>query len=138
MNSLNHYSLGSVGEWLFRHVAGIELDPEHSGFQQFVLRPHLGAGLDFARADFRTMHGVITSDWRLEGERLRWRITIPPNTAARVFLPSEPGTAWEGAGLTVLGREGRFACCHAAAGTYTLTSLVPWLARRDPPVASPP
>jgi hypothetical protein len=34
MNSFNHYSLGSVGEWLFRHVAGIELDPERPGFQR--------------------------------------------------------------------------------------------------------
>ena len=28
MNSFNHYSLGSVGEWLFESVAGIDLDPE--------------------------------------------------------------------------------------------------------------
>ncbi|OYU98022.1 MAG: alpha-L-rhamnosidase, partial [Verrucomicrobiales bacterium VVV1] len=31
MNSLNHYSLGSVGEWLFRHVAGIELADDSPG-----------------------------------------------------------------------------------------------------------
>ena len=26
MNSFNHYSLGSVGEWLYRYVAGIDVD----------------------------------------------------------------------------------------------------------------
>jgi alpha-L-rhamnosidase len=39
MNSFNHYSLGSVGEWLFRQVAGIELDPDLPGFQRFPLAP---------------------------------------------------------------------------------------------------
>ena len=44
MNSFNHYSLGSVSEWLYRHVAGIELDPEVAGFKQFVIKPYLGGG----------------------------------------------------------------------------------------------
>ena len=34
MNSFNHYSLGSVGEWLFRHVVGIELDPDAARFPE--------------------------------------------------------------------------------------------------------
>ena len=67
MNSFNHYSLGSVGEWLFRHVAGIELVPEIPGFQHFILRPFLGDGLDFVRASYRSMHGEITSEWRRAG-----------------------------------------------------------------------
>jgi alpha-L-rhamnosidase len=45
MNSFNHYSLGSIGEWLYRHVAGIELDPDLPGFEKFVIRPFTGAGL---------------------------------------------------------------------------------------------
>ncbi|RXK53608.1 alpha-L-rhamnosidase [Oleiharenicola lentus] len=122
MNSFNHYSLGSVGEWLFRHVAGIELDPEVPGYQRFVLQPHLGAGLDFARATYRTMHGEIASAWRREGDKLTWTVTVPPNTTAQVFIPSEPGTDVHADGLTVTGREGRFARCEAPAGTYTFTS----------------
>jgi alpha-L-rhamnosidase len=43
MNSFNHYSLGSVGEWLFRHVAGIEHDPDMPGFQKFTLKPYVSA-----------------------------------------------------------------------------------------------
>ena len=31
MNSFNHYSLGSCGEWLFDSAAGIGLDPEQAG-----------------------------------------------------------------------------------------------------------
>jgi alpha-L-rhamnosidase len=123
MNSFNHYSLGSVGEWLFRHVAGIELDPEVPGFRRFVLRPFLGGGLAFARATYRTLHGEILSHWQRDGEQLTWTIRVPANTTARVFIPSEAGTPIATDGLTLTGREGRWAIGEAAAGTYELHSV---------------
>jgi alpha-L-rhamnosidase len=131
MNSFNHYSLGSIGEWLFRHVAGIELDPEAPGFQRFVLCPYPGGGLAHARASYRTMHGEITSAWRRDGDRLSWEIRIPANTTARIFIPSEPHTVVTeagaplklSAGLRDLGREGRFRVCTAGAGRYIFASV---------------
>jgi alpha-L-rhamnosidase len=130
MNSFNHYSLGSVGEWLFRHVAGIELDPEAPGFQRFVLKPFIGQGLDFARATYRTMHGEIASDWKRAGNKLTWTVRIPANTIAKVHVPSEPGAAvTEGGkpvekaeGLKVIGRDGKFFVCEAGAGSYVFGS----------------
>ncbi|HVM62644.1 MAG TPA: glycoside hydrolase family 78 protein [Verrucomicrobiae bacterium] len=130
MNSFNHYSLGSVGEWLFRHITGIELDPDVAGFQRFVLRPFLGKGLDFVRARYRTMHGEIASEWKRTGDKLAWTIHIPTNTTARVHVPSEPGTdVTEGGapvekadGLRVTGRDGRFLVCDAVSGTYDFAS----------------
>jgi alpha-L-rhamnosidase len=123
MNSFNHSSLGSVGEWLFRHVAGIELDPEAPGYQRFVLRPFVGAGLDFARASYQSPHGEIVSHWRREGDRLNWSVTVPPNTSAQVFIPSEPGSDVDSDGLALAGREGRFARCAAPSGAYDFTSV---------------
>ena len=123
MNSFNHYSLGSVGEWLFRHVAGIELDPEVPGYARFVLRPFIAAGLDHAHATYRSPRGEIASHWRRAGERLVWEVTVPPNTTAQIFIPSEPGTDVESDGLVVDRREGRFARCTAPAGRYRFTSV---------------
>ncbi|HTY89517.1 MAG TPA: family 78 glycoside hydrolase catalytic domain [Candidatus Acidoferrum sp.] len=130
MNSFNHYSLGSVGEWLFRHVAGIELDPDEPGFQRFMLQPFIGQGLDFARASYRTMHGEILSDWKRAGNKLTWSVRIPANTVARVYVPSEPGTLMtesgvpveKAEGLRVIGREGKFLVCEAGAGNYVFGS----------------
>ena len=130
MNSFNHYSLGSVGEWLFRHVAGIELDPEVPGFQRFVLRPFIGQGLDFARASYRTLHGEIVSHWKRAGKKLTWTVRIPANTTARVFVPNESGTrvtesgvpVEKAEGLRVIGRDGRFLVCQAGSGTYRFAS----------------
>jgi alpha-L-rhamnosidase len=122
MNSFNHYSLGSVGEWLFRHVAGIELDPELNGYDRFVLKPYVGPGLDHARATYRTQHGEILSHWRIKDDRLIWSVRVPANTSATVYIPSEPGTPVETDGLTVSTHADRFAVCTAPAGRYTFAS----------------
>ena len=39
MNSFNHYSLGSVAQWLYEYVAGIRLDPERPGLRARGHRP---------------------------------------------------------------------------------------------------
>ncbi len=134
MNSFNHYSLGSVGEWLYRHVAGIELDPGVPGFQRFGLRPYPGEALTFVRASYRTLHGVIESAWRREGAAFTWTIRIPPNTTARVGLPSDPAAAMVTDGLELSGREGDFAVGEAVAGRYELRSTLP--ARGEPDAAA--
>lgn len=133
MNSFNHYSLGSVGEWLFRHVAGIELDPTIAGFQNFVLRPFVGGGLDFVRASHHTMHGEVKSEWRRDGKELFWSIAIPANTNARVYVPSRPGTGVmesdapldnRAEGMRVMGREGSFLMCETSSGVYKFKSTI--------------
>ena len=123
MNSFNHYALGSVGEWLFRHVAGIELDPESPGFDRFILQPFADTGLEWVRASHRTMHGEIVSAWQRDGDRFAWTIRVPVNTTARVFIPSDSGTTVETDGLTETGREGGFVVCEAPSGSYRFTSV---------------
>lgn len=133
MNSFNHYSLGSVGEWLFRHVAGIELDPEVPGFRRFVLRPFIGGGLDFARAVFHALPGKIASEWRRQGRTLEWTVRIPANTVARVVVPAAPGTTVtesgasleQSPGLHVVSRTEVSVTCEAVAGSYSFRSQLP-------------
>ncbi len=132
MNSFNHYSLGSVGEWLFRHVAGIELDPDQPGFQQFILRPFIRKDLDSARACYRSMHGEIVSDWKRNGDQLTWNVRIPANTSATVFIPSaatavvtDDGVPIEKApGITVTGRDNSGLICNVAAGVYQFSFVL--------------
>jgi len=58
MNSFNHYSLGSVGQWLFGDVAGINLDPASAGFERIVIRPYPGGGLKYAKASYNSICGL--------------------------------------------------------------------------------
>jgi alpha-L-rhamnosidase len=88
MNSFNHYSLGSVGEWLYRFVLGIELAPGAAGFDRLVLRPHPGGSLAYARGSFASVRGEIVSEWSRDGTRFKLDVKLPPNVAASVRVPS--------------------------------------------------
>jgi alpha-L-rhamnosidase len=91
MNSFNHYSLGSVGEWLYRYVAGIDLGAP--GYGHVVIRPHPGGNLTFARGEYYAVRGRISSSWRIEGDLFVLEVLVPPNTEATVHVPCTQGVS---------------------------------------------
>lgn len=88
MNSFNHYAYGSVGEWLYRVVAGIDTSEAEPGYKGIVIRPRPGGGITSAEAAYTSMYGMIRSSWSIEGGRMRMDVTIPPNTTATIVLPA--------------------------------------------------
>jgi len=130
MNSFNHYSLGSVGEWLYRSVAGIELDPEVNGFKRFQIKPIIGGGLTHAGATYQSVYGTIKSRWQRRGSRTTLNVTIPPNTRAVIYVPTDPGTDVREAEhlvgksdwIEILGRQGCFLKLMVPAGCYEFES----------------
>ena len=100
MNSFNHYSLGSVGEWLYDTVAGIGLDPQQPGFKHIIIRPRPGTDLSSARGEYDSIHGRISSAWTIRGGTFELNVTIPVNTTASVFMPvNDPALVQEGGRL---------------------------------------
>ena len=91
MNSFNHYSLGSVSEWLYRYVAGIDNQPGTAGFRKIALNPYPGPGLDYAKADYYSINGIISSGWKRNGDKLTVDVTVPTNTTALFSMPSAEG-----------------------------------------------
>jgi alpha-L-rhamnosidase len=87
MNSLNHYAYGAVGEFLFKRVAGIDCDPKLPGFRRVICRPLPHRSLRWAKASHRAHVGEIAAEWELDGERVRYRLTVPANVTARVVVP---------------------------------------------------
>jgi alpha-L-rhamnosidase len=84
MNSFNHYSLGSVGQWLYEHVAGIRA--AEPGYARVVIAPEPGA-LEWARAGYRSVRGVISSAWRVQDGAFRLEVELPANVTGTVVLP---------------------------------------------------
>lgn len=94
MNSFNHYSYGSIGEWLFGYIAGVNPDETNPGFRHIVLSPHPGGGLTWAKAEFESMYGRMVSSWRLEAEIMIYSVEVKSNTSATIVRPmTEPGLA---------------------------------------------
>jgi len=129
MNSFNHYSLGSVSEWLYRCVAGIELDPQVNAFQRFLIRPNPGGGLKYAQVAYQSMQGTIESRWERQGDAFRLSARIPANARARVFVPSDQATpvlesgkpVEEVPGIERVRVEGPFAVFDVPSGRYDFT-----------------
>ena len=93
MNSFNHYSLGSCGQWLYDTVAGIGLDPEQPGFRHIVIHPRVGGGLTWAKGSLRTIHGLIATSWTMQDGKFALDVTIPANTTATVWVPAKDAAA---------------------------------------------
>jgi alpha-L-rhamnosidase len=87
MNSFNHYAYGAVGDWMYRVVAGLNSDPAHPGYKHIIVRPQPGGGFTYATATLMTPYGEAASGWKIDGDRLRVTVRVPPNARATVILP---------------------------------------------------
>ena len=87
MNSLNHYTYGSIGDWLYRKVAGIT--PTSAGYATFDIRPYLTKGLEEVEAALETMYGSIRVHTVCKDGQIQVEVKVPVNTTATLYLPEK-------------------------------------------------
>ena len=132
MNSFNHWALGSVGEWIWRDIVGINPLEEHPGYEQFIIRPRPGPGFTWAKGEYDSIRGRIVSDWRIDGDRFTLKLQIPPGATAIVYLPSSDASAstesghpaGESPGVQSMGSEGNDAVYRVESGRYEFESPI--------------
>lgn len=90
MNSRNHFAYGSIGEWFYQYLGGIQPIESSPGFQQFILRPYFPTDLTFVKTQYDSPYGKIQSNWEKKGKNLQWDMEIPANSSAQIYLP--PGS----------------------------------------------
>ncbi len=122
MNSFNHYSFGSIGEWMYSGILGIQRDEANPGYKNFFLNPMPGGSLTYAKGHFDSVYGRINSSWKLEDGLFKYDCTIPANTTATVYLPISNindlvGSLPEGAVYTGEVVKGRIAI-EVGSGSY--------------------
>ena len=90
MNSGNHVMLlGDLILWEYEYLGGIRaLEP---GYKKIQLKPYPIEGLDFVNCSYNSVSGLIESNWKRDGNRFEWYITIPANTEAEVWIPTKNG-----------------------------------------------
>ncbi len=88
MNSLNHYSYGSIVEWMFRNMTGINPDEKGAGFKSFTIAPAPDYQIREAAAVLNSASGRIESSWKIDGKQLHFRFCVPFDTTARIVLPN--------------------------------------------------
>ncbi|MDO8188263.1 family 78 glycoside hydrolase catalytic domain [Conexibacter sp. JD483] len=132
MNSFNHYAFGAIGEWLFRHAAGLDQQPGSSGWAHLRVRPFPDARLRWARAHHDGPRGPLRAGWERLDDELALTVALPPGTRATVHVPAadpalvrERGRPLDAApGVTLAGVADGRVLVDVAAGDYLFTA--PW------------
>ena len=91
MNSLNHYAYGSIVEWLWGSVAGIQPCEEAPGFRKAQIVPHVNWKLRSVVAHFPSPAGVYRIFWEIRDlSHICLHVEVPKGCEAEVVLPLHP------------------------------------------------
>ena len=126
MNSFNHYAYGAIGDWMYRVMAGLQIDESKPGYRHILIRPQPGGGFTSVKASHETMYGPASSAWTLKDGRFELAVDVPPNAQATVRLPkaqlasvTEGGQAVaKGNGITDSRQDGDAVVVDVGSGQY--------------------
>ena len=85
-SSHDHPALGSIDSWLYKALAGTNVDPSAPGFER-IIKPHIVGDLRHVSASINTIRGQISSSRRREKDSLVLEVTLPVNTTGKVCIP---------------------------------------------------
>ncbi|MFC1848569.1 family 78 glycoside hydrolase catalytic domain [candidate division CSSED10-310 bacterium] len=131
MNSFNHFAFGAVASWMFSTIIGIDTDGP--GFRKIIIHPQPGGGLIFARGTYNSINGQVISDWKITGQKFHLNVTIPANTTATIYLPSQRADSVTESGIPAqrvqairfIRWEKNTAVFQVSSGKYQFLSLLP-------------
>jgi hypothetical protein len=124
-SSQNHFMLGHMEEWLYRGLAGIDLDLSREEPERIRLAPALDSGAPDASATVKTVLGTIGSAWRRSGGSWSAEFVVPAGARATAMLPA--GAICEQAKVhgtdsgSGLGKRSRTEKWVLGSGTYRFT-----------------
>ncbi|VGO14014.1 hypothetical protein PDESU_02571 [Pontiella desulfatans] len=109
--SFNHPMQSGFAVTFHESICGIRPNPDFPGYERFVLKPCFQPGLEWAKAEYESPKGKISSHWKRRGDNVVWRVAVPKNSSARVELP---------AGVLVNGKTVGADGLNLAAGEWNL------------------
>lgn len=87
MNSYNHYAYGSLMEFVYCRIAGIE--STKAGFEAIIIAPNPCKGLAVFKAEYESAHGKIISGHEERNGKIKFRIEISEGMNVEIVLPNE-------------------------------------------------
>lgn len=86
--SHNHPMFGSVSEWFFKALAGIQPAPDAVGFDKVIIKPQPVGDLRWVQAYHDTVRGRIASEWQKADGKFTLRVAVPVGAKASVHVPA--------------------------------------------------
>ena len=121
MNSFNHYSYGSIVEWMYAYVAGIRQAEDSIGFRHVCISPVVDARLGHVDARYQSAMGLWKTSWKaVDDNHLEFRVTVPFGCQADVALPYAPESLY-GDKENAIFAHVEDGVCRLEAGSYSVT-----------------
>jgi alpha-L-rhamnosidase len=119
--SHDHAFLGTVDDWLYQRVAGIE--PVAPGYTKIKIQPSPVGDLTNASAHVESPLGRVSSAWTLEHGGFTLRVSVPVGATAEILVPARDRDAVEAAPDARFGgmRDG-YAVFQIGSGDYVFHS----------------
>ena len=83
-SSANHVFLGDISAWMVKYLAGIRFDMDAEGGCTLSFEPFTAGGLDWAKASYKSVRGLIEAEWHRAPEGIIYTVTLPANIQATV------------------------------------------------------
>ena len=82
--SMNHYASGCIGDWMYRHIAGIQ--SMEAGYQKIRISPDYCGPFTWAKGEHISVKGKISCSWKKKGNRIEIWLEIPSCSNAYVDI----------------------------------------------------
>lgn len=74
-------------------------------FKKIIIRPQPGA-LSWAKGSYKSVYGIIRSDWKKSSGSFHLKVSIPVNTSAEIWLPAIATDRIQESGRTIESNDG--------------------------------
>jgi len=85
--SYNHYSLGSVQDYIVRKIGGLVKSSEESS--KFIIEPDLESPFEYCNLSYECPYGNIEVKWDLNENKKELNIVVPVGVTITVKLPNQ-------------------------------------------------
>ena len=118
---------GTVSQWFFNWLGGIQPEPGAVGFDRIAIRPQLIKDLDWVRCTYDSILGPVTCNWKRRDNQVSLTVQVPVNATANIYLPIDsPAGVLEGgqpadqsSGIDYLRTERRNVVYRIGSGRYS-------------------
>jgi alpha-L-rhamnosidase len=89
--------------------------------------------LSYVKTSFNSSYGKVGSDWKVDGGKFVWNVTVPANATATVYIPAEDPAgitesnkpAGGARGIKYLRTEAGAVVYEVGSGSYRFASAMP-------------
>jgi alpha-L-rhamnosidase len=119
--SHNHAFRGTIDDWLYQYVSGIQ--PTAAGYRKIQVKPYPVGDLTHASANVTSPLGKVSSSWVRSGNSFSLQVHVPVGATATIEVPTSQGTTvTQSGGATSTGTADGYAAFEVGSGNYAFES----------------